>query len=350
MNAAPHPIAWAVFADNGNMRLWSTDRAEVLAFADKVGAPLIALHPGPPIQSAHTDDAVGNACRLLRDAAQELAEGISVNGVPDWKNEPETHGAYVEHITAAHRLEQWAVSIGAGGVEPLRRRECLHQIAEPAQAAPAAVAVPKSFDADGFKAWVKRNLPDDTIIGSSEWWANHLTLWAQRFFTVSAAPKPQVAVQEPIEVHEPKCPALIGDACTCDRHDPAVDKAWARFCAKIGDGPNAPYPGMISAFERYYSQSFADKDWRVEASVWAAAWKAALLHHPAPQPAPEAQGDAEQRAMDAAHAQIYRWIIANASDALYIIDNWCMDDEADTDDLHDSLAAARAQAKKGGAA
>jgi hypothetical protein len=94
---------------------------------------------------------------------------------------------------------------------------------------------------------------------------------------LAAAPQPPVAAQEPIEVHEPKCPALIGDACTCDRHGPAADKAWARFCAKIGDGPNAPYPGMISAFERYYAQSFTDKDWRREASVWAAAWKQAML-------------------------------------------------------------------------
>lgn len=345
MNAAPHPIAWAVFADNGNIRLWSTDRAEVLAFADKVGAPLIALHPGPPIQSAHTDDAVGNACRLLRDAAQELAEGISVNGVPDWKNEPETHGAYVEHITAAHRLEQWADSIGAGGVEPLRK--CLHQIAEPAgertakdyaiehaeymaqdaerllsaintlnaqrdedgdafdesaleqaqqavseafgvmrsgiyefrkrrdramraqaallvnertdprallqavedaldkadalirtddghwlslpqriadlaakarPAAPAAVAVRESFDADGFKEWVKRNLPDNTIIGSGEWWAHHLTLWALRFCTVAAAPQPPVAQGDALP-REDFARLVVQEACETEPAD-----------------------------------------------------------------------------------------------------------------------------------
>jgi hypothetical protein len=38
-----------------------------------------------------------------------------------------------------------------------------------------------------------------------------------------AAPQPAPVAQEPIEVHEPKCPALIGDACTCDRHGPAAD-------------------------------------------------------------------------------------------------------------------------------
>lgn len=107
---------------------------------------------------------------------------------------------------------------------------------------------------------------------------------------------------EPSEMHEAMCPALTGGRCTCERNDPAVDKAWARFCGGIGDGPDAPYPGMISAFERYYSQSFTDKDWRNEASVWAAAWKQALLTAAAPtttQPAP-AHADASYESMNLA--------------------------------------------------
>ena len=101
---------------------------------------------------------------------------------------------------------------------------------------------------------------------------------------------------EPSEMHEAMCPALTGGRCTCERNDPAVDKAWARFCGGIGDGPDAPYPGMISAFERYYSQSFTDKDWRNEASVWAAAWKQALLTAAAPttQPAPQQEAPADE--------------------------------------------------------
>jgi len=35
---------------------------------------------------------------------------------------------------------------------------------------------------------------------------------------------------------------------------------------------DAPYPGMIEAFEAHYGQSFTDKDWSNEASTWAAAW------------------------------------------------------------------------------
>lgn len=52
----------------------------------------------------------------------------------------------------------------------------------------------------------------------------------------------------------------------------AVDRAWARFCGAFGDGPDAPYPGMIAAFETHYGQSFRDKEWRSEAACWAAAW------------------------------------------------------------------------------
>ena len=51
-----------------------------------------------------------------------------------------------------------------------------------------------------------------------------------------------------------------------------VDRAWARFCGAFGDGPDAPYPGMIASFEIHYGQSFRDKEWRTEASCWAAAW------------------------------------------------------------------------------
>lgn len=39
---------------------------------------------------------------------------------------------------------------------------------------------------------------------------------------------------------------------------------------------DAPFPGMREAFEAHYGQSFVDRDWRVEAACWAAAWKAAI--------------------------------------------------------------------------
>lgn len=37
------------------------------------------------------------------------------------------------------------------------------------------------------------------------------------------------------EIHEPKCPALDGAGCTCAKHDPTIDRAWAQFCGGIGD-------------------------------------------------------------------------------------------------------------------
>ncbi len=44
------------------------------------------------------------------------------------------------------------------------------------------------------------------------------------------------------------------------------------------DKPAVPYPGMQEAFEAHYGQSFTDRAWRVQASVWAAAWKASKLY------------------------------------------------------------------------
>jgi hypothetical protein len=74
------------------------------------------------------------------------------------------------------------------------------------------------------------------------------------------------------EVHDALCPALTGGKCSCSSSPATVDKAWSQFCGGIGRGPDAPYPGMIEAFEAHYGQSFTDKDWRNETGIWAAAW------------------------------------------------------------------------------
>lgn len=80
------------------------------------------------------------------------------------------------------------------------------------------------------------------------------------------------------EVHDALCPALTGGKCGCTESPVTVDKAWSQFCGGIGRGPDAPYPGMIEAFETHYGQSFIDRDWRNEASTWAAAWGYATRH------------------------------------------------------------------------
>ena len=71
------------------------------------------------------------------------------------------------------------------------------------------------------------------------------------------------------------CPEPVKNYNAAPQRD-LVDRAWNRFNKAISDGPDSPYPGMATAFETHYGQSWTDKDWRTETSVWAAAWKAAL--------------------------------------------------------------------------
>lgn len=42
------PVAWAVFAPNGNIRMWSTNHAEILKFATEEGVALHPLFTNPP--------------------------------------------------------------------------------------------------------------------------------------------------------------------------------------------------------------------------------------------------------------------------------------------------------------
>lgn len=72
------------------------------------------------------------------------------------------------------------------------------------------------FDEQGFREWVLRNLPDDTIIGNGAWWADHLTAWAKRF--VKAAPTAQAApaagaVAGPDEAGKLGRPCKVGGPC-----------------------------------------------------------------------------------------------------------------------------------------
>ena len=78
--------------------------------------------------------------------------------------------------------------------------------------------------------------------------------------------------------------------------DRSVDNAFARFAGVFGKGPDAPYPGMIEAFENHYGQDFRDKDWRKEAACWAASWHRAV-HRPAPASVPD--GVMRERVMEA---------------------------------------------------
>lgn len=56
-----------------------------------------------------------------------------------------------------------------------------------------------------------------------------------------------------------------------------ADKERRIQCAINED--QLPWPGMMTAFENYYGQSWFDRDLRDETAIWAAAWKAAKTHN-----------------------------------------------------------------------
>lgn len=104
---------------------------------------------------------------------------------------------------------------------------------------------------DGYFVWSPRCRPASNYVG-----------WKTKLYTLP------VAQPAPIE------------------QDTSVRKAWARFSNELHRSPDAPYPGMADAFERHFSQSFTDREWRAESATWAAAWKAAKNHGAQAQPAP----------------------------------------------------------------
>jgi hypothetical protein len=42
------PVAWAVFTDNGNIRIWSTDSEPVRKLSESEGLQLVPLYAGRP--------------------------------------------------------------------------------------------------------------------------------------------------------------------------------------------------------------------------------------------------------------------------------------------------------------
>ena len=129
--------------------------------------------------------------------------------------------------------------------------------------------------------------------------------------------------------------------------DTSVRKAWARFSNELHRSPDAPYPGMADAFERHFSQSFNDREWRSESGTWAAAWKAAKRHEAQAQPTPSApedvMRDAERyrylRARDEETAGVGCWLEAEGR----VCDRgWLYGDQLDSaiDTCIEMLAAA----------
>lgn len=67
----------------------------------------------------NAESTLKHAERLLREAAAEWKDGISINGVPDWQGEPETAAAYRESCAVADALAE------------LRRAETFQQRVQP---------------------------------------------------------------------------------------------------------------------------------------------------------------------------------------------------------------------------
>ena len=94
--------------------------------------------------------AENESLRTSYDAACSVIEGLQkrVQELGEMARENRSKKVIELEGRIAEMKEQMA-AIGAGGVEPLRKRECLHQISEPTQ--PAAQAAPEDASAR-FKA------------------------------------------------------------------------------------------------------------------------------------------------------------------------------------------------------
>lgn len=105
-----------------------------------------------------THDPIAHAALLLREAAQELKQAHTIGGIAECDGtEPEVQAVYDDHMAAAAAIEEWERAIGAGGVGPLSKRECLHQIAEPARGQA------------GFEAWWRDKYPSFACHAPGVW-------------------------------------------------------------------------------------------------------------------------------------------------------------------------------------
>ena len=177
------------------------------AHAESLAARLLAASPTPPAEQPVDPD--GEA---FRNAAR-LGLTLRFYGSCAQSSMPGTPSAYVvtqggDRAEAMREaVEQAAAIIANGGEAPKA------PLAPPAEKQAAPKAAPgEQFDSEGFRAWVLRNLPDETIIGSSAWWADHLTTWAQRF--VKAAPQQEAQEPYSIDADPQGIRAVVADAIT----------------------------------------------------------------------------------------------------------------------------------------
>jgi hypothetical protein len=70
-------------------------------------------------------------------------------------------------------------------------------------------------------------------------------------------------------------PAPVAQEAADTGADERIERALGQFYMGVSDSDKTPYPGMAEAFEGHFGQSWQDRDWRQEASTWAAAWRKA---------------------------------------------------------------------------
>ncbi len=112
-------------------------------------------------------------------------------------------------------LEAQLEAIGAGGVEPLRRRECLHQIVEPA---PAGEYPPLPE-------------PDATTVGLGAVWNRHSMrahVDAARALLAQAAPQ-----QDPSHTAVQLAELVLSDCGHSSNYTPLLDRVAARFDSHV---------------------------------------------------------------------------------------------------------------------
>jgi hypothetical protein len=130
-NTMPQPVAWALFAPNGNIRMWSINSEAVHKVAADEGWPLTPLYAAPPtadfeFSHAAMDDLCKRMIELGRQQVAEpaasawwaLAMGAAAsiedaaNCLHDHDARKQAEGAAKHYREAAHKL------IGPSGVTP----------------------------------------------------------------------------------------------------------------------------------------------------------------------------------------------------------------------------------------
>ena len=66
------PVAWGIFASNGNIRFWACDKASADSQAAKTGGDVVGIYPASTVASltAQRDAALARVAELEKDAAR----------------------------------------------------------------------------------------------------------------------------------------------------------------------------------------------------------------------------------------------------------------------------------------